>query len=62
MDVDEQGSEGAAVTAIQGLQLTSWSPPPPPPPLIKVTKPFYFSIEAEGTPIFVGKVVDPGLA
>ena len=55
--VDEKGTEAAAATAVV-MELTSL--PATPPPLV-LDRPFVFVIHdnEHGTPLFLGKVVDP---
>ncbi len=56
--VDEAGTEAAAATAV--TMGTTSVPTDPPPPLV-VDRPFLFVIHdlEHGTPLFLGKVVDP---
>jgi serpin B len=56
--VDEAGTEAAAATAV--LMSTTSAPVEPPEPLV-VDRPFVFVIHdvQHGTPLFLGKVVDP---
>jgi serpin B len=56
--VDEKGTEAAAATAV-GMSATSAQADPPPP--LVVDRPFVFVIHdvEHGTPLFLGKVVDP---
>ena len=56
--VDEQGTEAAAATAVV-MQRAGAMPAPPVPFL--VDRPFLFAIHevATGTPLFVGRIVDP---
>jgi serine protease inhibitor len=57
VEVNEEGTEAAAVTSI-GVVPTS--APPPPLPFV-VDRPFVFAIrdDASGELLFVGRVVDP---
>lgn len=60
--VDEEGSEAAAVTAIELGVVSIQDPPPPPPPVrLRFDRPFVFSIKqrASGAEVFVGKVMSP---
>jgi len=55
--VDEQGTEAAAATAV--VMQRAGGVPVPPVPFV-VDRPFLFVVhEASGTPLFVGRVVDP---
>ena len=60
VEVNEKGTEAAAVTTIMcGAAL---NPPPPPPPFVMiVNRPFVFAIcdDFSGVVVFLGGVVDP---
>ena len=55
VDVNEEGTEAAAVTAV-GIELTSAGPPP-----FVVDRPFVFALRERlsGTVLFLGKIVSP---
>jgi serpin B len=57
VEVDEEGTEAAAVTTI-GVELTSF---PPQPKEFKIDKPFIFAIRERttNTLLFIGKVMNP---
>ncbi len=57
MEVDEKGTEAAAVTTI-GINLTSM---PSEPQVFKIDKPFVFAIRERttNTLLFIGQVVNP---
>jgi serpin B len=57
VEVDEEGTEAAAVTTI-GIELTSF---PPQPQEFKIDKPFIFAIRERttNTLLFIGKVMNP---
>jgi serpin B len=59
VDVDEQGTEAAAATAV--LMCGASLGEPPPPIEFRVDRPFLFLIEDKptGTILFVGRVLDP---
>ena len=59
LDVDENGTEAAAATAVT-LELTA-EPNPPQPPAFTADRPFFFLIRHEqtGSLLFVGRVADP---
>jgi serpin B len=63
VDVDEQGTEAAAATAvvIRAMALTA---PVRPPVTVIVDRPFVFAIidMANGTPLFLGRVMNPAAA
>ena len=56
VEVNEEGTEAAAVTVI-GITTTSIEPPPP---VIRVDRPFIFAIreKSSGTILFIGKVLN----
>lgn len=56
VEVDEEGTEAAAVTVV-GMQLTSG----PSYPVLEFDRPFFFAIQdnATGTILFMGQVTDP---
>ncbi len=58
VDVDEEGTEAAAATAI-AMQRAGGMPAPPVP--FVVDRPFLFAVHhvASGAPLFVGRVADP---
>lgn len=57
VDVNEEGTEAAAVTTV-GVGVTS---APAPPPVVKVDRPFIFAIRERlsGSIIFIGKIANP---
>jgi serpin B len=57
VDVNEEGTEAAAVTVV-GVGVTS---APAEPPVVRVDRPFVFAIREKlsGTLLFVGKIADP---
>ncbi len=61
LNLDEQGTEAAAATAVAMMRPTSIVVDPPPPVEVKVDRPFLFSIQqrSTGTCLFLGRVVDP---
>lgn len=61
IEVNEEGSEAAAVTVIGIGEATSAPGPLPEPPRLFVTRPFFFVImdDRSGSILFMGKVVDP---
>lgn len=64
IDVDEKGSEAAAVTAVVmgGVIVTgSRGPPPPPPFVFRADHPFMFLLrdKRSGAILFIGRLVDP---
>ena len=56
--VDENGTEAAAVTALEAIPMSA---PPPPTATLHADHPFAFAIVqvATGAPIFIGQVADP---
>jgi serpin B len=62
IEINEKGTEAAAVTAVE-VELASMPPDPPPPPVIfHADHPFLYLIRdmESGTILFVGRVVKPG--
>lgn len=59
IDVDEKGSEAAAVTKVEMLILSA--PPPQKPFIMRVDRPFFVAIRDDGTGavLFMGVVVEP---
>lgn len=57
VDVNEEGTEAAAATAV-GMRAAS---APPPPRVVTVDRPFLFLIRDEktGSILFMGRVADP---
>ncbi|MEP6622021.1 MAG: serpin family protein, partial [bacterium] len=62
LDIDEEGTEAAAVTATTTLVSTGVVVPPPPIEFI-VDRPFLFVLrdEVSGAPLFMGRIVLPGV-
>jgi len=62
LDVDEQGTEAAAATAVV-IRAAARVMMPDPPVEMTVDRPFLFGITelASGRPLFFGRVTDPGL-
>jgi serpin B len=58
LDVNEDGTKAAAVTAIIGVRTTSVSVGPR-PFFMNVNRPFFVAIEAEGVPLFYGSIKNP---
>jgi serpin B len=63
VDVDEQGTEAAAATAVT-MRAAALVVPARPPITVIVDRPFLFAIidTATGTPLFLGKVSTPATA
>jgi serpin B len=63
IELDEEGSEAAAATAVKMAvrSAAKVGARPPPPPEIHVDHPFLFAIQhrASGACLFLGRVVDP---
>jgi serpin B len=61
IDVDERGTEAAAVTIIILPGASQYSPPPPAIPVMRIDHPFIFAIREHqsGTILFIGKIVNP---
>jgi len=61
VDVNEEGTEAAAATAIDMECLAMDSEPPPPPPVFRADHPFVFFIRDNrtGTILFMGRVGNP---
>ena len=62
VEVNEQGTEAAAVTAVgMGEKSVSIEPTPPPPVVMTVDRPFLFLIrdDATNTILFLGHITDP---
>ena len=67
LDVDEEGAEAAAATAVAMEVVTSarrLGPPPPPPVIFRADHPFLFLIRDTGTGaiLFIGRFVAPAAA
>lgn len=63
IDVDEEGTEAAAATAV-GMMRTSAPINPPKVTTVRADRPFLFVIQdtETGTPVFMGQVVDPSVS
>lgn len=63
MDVNEEGTEAAAVTGI-GIKVTIALPPPPPPMEFRADHPFLFMIRqnSSGAILFMGRMTNPSAA
>ncbi|CAM0908105.1 unnamed protein product [Alopecurus aequalis] len=61
IEVNEEGTEAAAVTAVTTEGCSRYSPPPPPPVDFVADHPFAFFVieEVSGVILFAGHVVDP---
>lgn len=61
VEVNEEGTEAAAVTAMEMLNLDAISQPPPPPFTMIVDRPFFFAIrdDLSRTTLFMGAVNNP---
>jgi serpin B len=59
--LDEEGTEAAAATAVIMSRAMAAPAPSEPPPVVKVDRPFLFSIQhcASGACLFLGRVTDP---
>ena len=60
VDVNEEGTEAAAVTVV-GIELTAVDPNQPPTFHMRVDRPFFFAIrdDVSGTILFMGSIVNP---
>jgi serpin B len=59
VEVNEEGTEAAAVTVIGGVRTTSVRPEPQ-PKLFRADRPFIYVIRtAEGAPLFIGRLSNP---
>ena len=61
LELDEQGTEAAAATAVVMPRVTSVPINPPTPIEVRVDRPFLFAIQhrTSGACLFLGRVVDP---
>ncbi|APR85695.1 proteinase inhibitor I4 serpin [Minicystis rosea] len=63
VEVNEEGTEAAAATAVEMVALSAASSPakPPPVPIFRADHPFLFAIRERGSGaiLFLGRVVDP---
>lgn len=63
LDVDEQGAEAAAATAVMDVAVTAMrrGPPPPPPIVFRANRPFFFLLRDRrtGLILFMGRYVAP---
>lgn len=63
LEVNEQGTEAAAVTVVMSAEVEV--PPPPPPPVeFYIDRPFFFTIRDDetGTVLFMGQITNPAHA
>lgn len=62
MDVNEQGTEAAAATAVTMEIKGAPMNPPPPPPVFRADHPFLFCLRdtRSGSLRFLGRLADPG--
>jgi len=62
VEVNEEGTEAAAVTVVEMTRTTSLDNPPPQRFSMKVDRPFFFAIRDNdmGTILFMGSVMEPG--
>jgi serpin B len=63
IEVNEEGTEAAAVTSVE-FELTSVPPPDPEKPTFRADRPFLFALceQSSGILLFTGKVARPTLA
>jgi serpin B len=61
IDLDEQGTEAAAATAVVMHRAIMPAPDPVPPPVFRADHPFIFLIRdnRSGSILFMGRVTDP---
>jgi serpin B len=61
VDVNEEGTEAAAATAVTMRALAMRAPGPPPPPVFRADHPFIFLIRDNGSRsiLFMGRMTDP---
>ena len=61
VNLDEEGTEAAAATAVVAAVVASARPDPPEPRIVRVDRPFLFAIQhrATGACLFLGRVTDP---
>jgi len=61
IEVDEKGTEAAAVTIIDVATSSIDDPPRPPKPVFYANRPFLFAIQENttGTTLFMGKIGNP---
>lgn len=61
VEVNEEGSEAAAVTKVEMAQTAGLQPSPPPPFRMIVNRPFFVAIRdnTTGLLLFIGSIVDP---
>ena len=62
IEVNEEGAEASAATAVEVVSVdVCYRPPPPPPEIFICNRPFYYMIRerSSGLVLFSGRVVDP---
>lgn len=61
LDLDENGTEAAAATAVAMMRATAMPVPEKPPVEVRVDRPFLFAVQhrTTGTCLFLGRIIDP---
>jgi serpin B len=61
LDLDENGTEAAAATAVAMTKATSMPAPENPPVEVRVDRPFLFAVQhrSSGVCLFLGRLTDP---
>jgi serpin B len=61
LDLDENGTEAAAATAVAMMRATSMPVPENPPVEVRVDRPFLFAVQhrSSGACLFLGRITDP---
>ena len=64
VEVNEKGTEAAAVTAMTYARTTSIPPTPLPPVVMDIDRPFIFAIldSSSYNTLFMGRITDPSVA